>query len=140
MKFEYVDDKDIDDKDKEQSPKKKAKEKDKCPYCGELYISVNKHVPYCRDNPENQGESENRITALERKLEKLETQIAELQSSKPRKSVGPVNTYIKEHIDFLKSMRNLMLRRRMTTKDRMDRFSEIIDTLFLKSQLQSQEK
>mgnify|MGYP006293349493 CR=1 FL=1 len=42
-------------KSEKQKPPKKKKEKpkEKCPYCGEEFISVGRHLPHCDLNPEN---------------------------------------------------------------------------------------
>lgn len=35
------------------STPKVHKEKEECPYCGKMYVSVGRHLPYCDLNPEN---------------------------------------------------------------------------------------
>jgi hypothetical protein len=51
MKFDFFDVPE-DDLSTKEKPKKEKKKKKACPYCGELFISVNRHLPYCPQNPD----------------------------------------------------------------------------------------
>ena len=57
MSFDFFDVPDEEEEIEEPVKPKKKKEKkpkEKCPYCGNMYVSVARHLPYCDENPENQ--------------------------------------------------------------------------------------
>lgn len=43
---------------KKEKPKKKKQKKEKCPYCGKMYKSVGRHIPYCKKNPDKKEVTE----------------------------------------------------------------------------------